>query len=286
MGSRQPLASVAITRTTALFPSAVFIQWDIARDEDGEHTVDIFRSGSPTGPWQEVSLALVDAYHVLDDKFNLPPPPGQNDLHTGLNLLSLSRDIYYYVSVTPPSGMSNRFQSSPVAVEPGLDRRTRLFKRKILRDESTAFRRLNGVPIGVLKRRHWGKICRECYDEVNREATREHCPFCLGTSFEGGYWNPVYIRGRKSPAPVQTQISAHGNSEVKVVTFTVLDYPHLEKKDVLVDLRHNDRYEVQMVVPTELMGVIVHQAVTASLLSRSSVEYTVLVDPANTPSLY
>ena len=280
------MASVEITRTTALYPTAVFIQWDITRDEDGEHTVDIYRSGSPAGPWQVVASALVDAYHVLDDKFNLPPPPNQNDRHIGVNQLSLSRDIYYYVAVTPPSGAANRFQSAPMAVEPGLDRRTRLFKRKILRDESTAFRRLNGVPIAALKRRHWGKICRECYDEVNREATREHCPFCFGTSFETGYWAPVYIRGRKSPAPVQTQISAHGESEIKVVTFTLLDYPHLEKKDLLVDLRRNDRYEIQMVVPTELKGVTVHQAVTASLISRSSVEYKVLVDPANVPPLY
>lgn len=264
----------------------MFIQWDISRDESGEHTVDIFRSGSPTGPWQEVAIALVDAYHVLDDKFNLPPPPGQNDIHVGLNLLTLSREVYYYIEVRPPSGLANRFQSAVVSVEPGLDRRTRLFKRKILRDEATAFRRLNGIPIAALKRRRWGKVCRECYDEVNREATREHCPFCLGTSFEGGYWSPVYIRGRKSPAPVQTQMSAHGETDLKTVTFTVLDYPHLEKKDVLVDLRRNDRYEVQMVVPTELKGVVVHQAVTASLISRSSVEYTVLVDPSNTPGLY
>jgi len=280
------LASVQITRTTALFPSSVFVQWDISRDEAGEHTVDIFRSGSPTGPWQAVAIALVDAYHVLDDKFNLPPPSGQNDLHVGLNLLTLSRDVYYYVLVSPPSGEANRFQSAVVAVEPGLDARTRLFKRKILRDEATAFRRLNGIPIAVLKRRRWGKVCRECYDEVNREATREHCPFCLGTAFEGGYWAPVYVRGRKSTAPVQTQLTAHGDSDAKVVTFTLLDYPNLVRKDVLVDLRRNDRYEVQMVYGTELKGVTVHQSVTASLLSRSSVEYSVLVDPNNIPSLY
>jgi len=171
-------------------------------------------------------------------------------------------------------------------VEPGLDVRTRLFKRKILRDEATAFRRLNGVPLVVLKRRRWGTRCPECFDPVTRESTLEHCPVCFGTSFQGGYWAPVSIRGRKSAAPVQTQLTAHGESEVKTVTFAILDYPHLEYKDVLVDLRRNDLYEVQIVTPTELKGVTVHQSLTASLLGRNSIEYRVPVDPATSASLY
>lgn len=280
------MASVVITRTTAMFPSSVFVQWEIAHDENGTHTVDLHRSGSPTGPWNVVALAMVDAYHALDNHFNLPPPPGQNDNHTGVNLLSLSRDIYYKVTVTPPSGINGRFESAASPVEPGLDRRTRLFKRKILRDESVAFRNLNGVPIAVLKVRRWGQTCRECWDATLNEATHEHCTFCFGTGYERGYWNPIYIRGRKSAAPVQTQMTAHGESDTKRVTFTVLDYPHIEKEDLLIDLRRNDRYIVEMVTPTELKGVVVHQSVTASLIARDAVEYKLLVDPANTPALY
>ena len=81
-------------------------------------------------------------------------------------------------------------------------------------------------------------------------------------------------------------MSAHGDSDVKKATFTILDYPHVEKYDVIVDLRRNDRYEVEMVTATELKGVYVHQTISASLLARSSVEYVILVDPANTPPLY
>lgn len=280
------MASVEITRTTALFPSAVFVQWNITRDETGEHTVDLYRSGSPTGPWQEVALAMVDAYHALDEKFNLPPTMGQTDLQLGLNLFSLSKEVYYKVVVTPPTGMAGRYESVPTSIEPALDVRTRLLKRKILRDEAVAFRRLNGVPLAVLKKRHWGKRCRECWDPVSNGATHEHCPYCYGTGIEHGFWNPVYVRGRKSAAPVQTQMSAHGDSDVKKVLFTLLDYPHVEKHDVIVDLRRNDRYEVEMVTATELKGVYVHQTVTASQLARSSVEFAVLVDPTNTPPLY
>lgn len=280
------MARVTISKSVALFPSAVFLQWDIDPDETGDHVVDVYRAGAPNGPWQVVAPSLRNAYHHLDDKFNLPPATNPADPHYGLNLYSLSRDVYYKVTVTPPSGSANAFSSVGTAVEPGLDTRTRLFKRKILRDEATAFRRLNGIPIAVLKRKHWGPLCTECYDPVTRESTREHCPICYGTTFVDGYWAPVFVRGRKSAAPVQSQVTAQGVNDQKIVVFIILDMPGVEYGDVLVDLRTNNRYEVQIVSGTELKGVTVHQSITASELSRSSVEYVVKVDPTASPPLY
>ncbi len=279
------MASVEITRTTALFPSAVFVQWNIAADETGTHLVDLYRSGSPEGPWESVAASMADAYNCLDNRFNLPPPPpgGARD---GLNLFSLSREVYYQVVVTPPSGPANVFSSPPRPIEPGLDVRTRNLKRKLLRDMAVGFKHLNGIPLIVLKRRHWGTRCPVCVDPVTHESVLEHCTTCFGTGFTGGYWSPVLIRGRRSTAPVQTQMTAHGDSDTKVVAFTILDYPHVEYKDIIVDLQRNDRYQIQMVASTELKSVIVHQVATASLLGRNSIEYSLLVDPTSTPPLY
>jgi hypothetical protein len=121
---------------------------------------------------------------------------------------------------------------------------------------------------------------------VTKEVTREHCPTCLATSFVGGYWAPVYIRGRKEAAAVQTRLEAHGEVDVKYTDFTILDLPHVEYKDILVDLDKNDRYEIQRVAPGEINTVVVHQECATSLLGRNSVEYSVLVDPLRTPPLY
>ncbi len=280
------MGTVTITRTTPLFPSAVFVQWDVVPGEDavGEFLVDVDRSGSPDGPWEALGIALRDAYSYLDEYFNLPPGENPGAEHAGLNFFSLSRDVYYRVTVTPDTG--DAFVSDPTPIEPGLDRRTRLLKRKMLRDASIGFRKLNGIPIAVLKRKHWGPRCTYCYDATLREATIEHCPVCFGTAFEGGYWAPVIISGRRTPAPVQTQLTAHGDSDVKVLSFIILDYPHLEHKDVLVDLRRNDRYRVEVVTSTELRGVAVHQTISASELGRNSVEYSIHVDPNAVPPLY
>lgn len=280
------MASVEITRTTALFPSAVYIQWDIEPDESGVHVVAVDRAGSPEGPWENIASSLPNTYQFVDRLFNLPPAVTSAEAHEGLNLFSISREVYYRVTVTPPSGSANNFSSAPTPIEPGLDRRTRLFKRKILRDESTAFRNLNGIPIIVLKRKNWGTRCKECWDPVTKDGTKEHCSNCYGTTFEGGYWQPVLIRGRRSPGAVDTQMTAHGDSEVKYVTFIVLDYPHLEYKDILVDLHRNQRYIIQRVTRTELKTVPVHQTIAASELARDAVEYEVPVDPRTTPPLY
>jgi len=278
------MGSVTVTRTTALFPSAVFIQWDISPDAPGSFLTDIHRSGSPEGPWEPIGIALRDAYSYLDEYFNLPPPENPGAEHAGLNFFSLSRDVYYRVTVTPDSG--DTFVSAPTPIEPGLDRRTRLLKRKMQRDASIGFRKLNGIPTAVLKRKHWGPRCTYCYDATLREATIEHCPICLGTSFEGGYWAPVIITARRTPAPVQTQITAHGDSDVKVLSFITLDYPHIESRDILVDLRRNDRYRVEVATSTELRGVMVHQTISASELGRNAVEYSIDVDPYAVPPLY
>lgn len=277
------MSGVHVTKTIALFPNGVFVQWDIDSDEEGGPLlVDVERSGSPTGPWEAVGPTLRDAYSVLDDRFNLPPEAGRE----GANQFSLSRTIYYRITVTPPSGTAAAFHSEPTPVEPHLDRRTRLLKRKIQRDQIVGYRRLNGIPLVVLKRRRWGARCDVCYDVGTRQATHEHCPTCYGTSFIGGFWSPVAIRGRREAGAIQTQMTAHGDAETKIVDFNILDYPLVENKDVIVDLVRNDRYEVQRAHETELKSVPVHQKVTASLLSRNSVEYAVPVDPLTTPSLY
>ena len=275
-----------ITRTTALFPSAVFIQWDILSPESGDFFIDVARAESPNGPWESIATGLRNAYNFVDNQFNLPPVTPPATIRTGTNLFSLARVIYYQITVTPPSGAAAAFVSAPTPIEPGLDVRTRLLKRKILYDQAVGYKRLNGIQLIVLKRRRWGDRCPDCYDPATNESTREHCLTCFGTSFLGGYWTPVLVRGRREAAAVASQITAHGDSDTKLNDFNILDYPLVEYKDLIIDLARNDRYQVLRVHHTELKSVTVHQKLTGSLLGRNSIEYSLLIDPTTTPPLY
>lgn len=272
------MSEVEIKRTTALYPNGVFVQWDIESDESGSFLVDVARAGAPDGPWESVAVGLLDGYNFLDD---LKTPPG-----TLANQFSLAKAIYYQITVTPPSGNQNSFASEPTPVEPHLDRRTRLLKRKIQRDQAVGYRRLNGVPLVVLKRKHWGERCPTCFDPITKQATHEHCLTCFGTAYVGGYWAPTLIRGRREAASVQAQMASPGDTEVKLADFNILDYPLVAYQDLVVDLVRNDRYQVQRAHETELKSVPVHQKVTASLLGRNSVEYRLLVEPLSIPPLY
>lgn len=280
------MSEVRITRTTALFPTAVFIQWNVESDESGAFFVDIARAEGPNGPWESIASGLRDAYNFVDNQFNLPPAEPRSPGREGVNLFSLARVIYYQLTVTPPSGSASAFMSTPTPVEPGLDRRTRLFKRKILHDQAVGYRRLNGIPLIVLKRKRWGDRCPQCYDPVTKESTLEHCLVCYGTTFVGGYWAPTLIRGRREAAAVETHMTSHGDSDTKMDDFNILDYPHVEFKDIIVDLVRNERYQVQRTHQTELKSVTVHQKITTSHLAHNSVEYQLTVDPTNIPPLY
>lgn len=284
MDRAESVSTVNVTRAIALYPSRVFLQWDVQSDESGMFFVDVMRAGGPEGPWEPMATGLQDAYNYVDETFAAPVAGGSRTREP-LSLFSLARSVYYLVQVTPPSGLGAMFSSLPTPVEPGLDRRTRLLKRKLLRDLSMAFK-LQGVPLALLKRRRWGTRCPVCWDKTLNESTIEHCGTCFGTSFLGGFWTPVRAFGRREAAAVQTSLTSHGESDVKIADFILLDYPALTYKDLVVDLRSNDRYEVQRTSPTEMRGVTVHQKLVSSLLARTSIEYRVPVDPTTTPALY
>jgi len=272
--------NVKITRTTAIYPTGIFVQWDIDSSESGVHLVDVARSGGPNGPWITVASALPNTYQYYDTNLNLP------DVSEGLNFFSMNHELYYQITVIPPSGIENKFTSPPTAVEAGLDKRMRLIKRKILRDSAIALKAINGIEIVALKRKNWGMRCSKCWDPVTKEGTIEHCDRCYGTTFEGGYWNPVLIRGLKDPAPTSSDMAPEGLSEKRMTQITILDFPQMEPDDLLVDLRNDDRYFVQVVTPREIRSVLVNQSIVASLIARDAVEYTIPIDLTSTPGLY
>jgi hypothetical protein len=273
--------SVEITRLLPLFPRGVFLQWDLINPtETGSYAFSVYRSGSPEGPWETLLSDGVDIYNYSDV---LPSTSTQD---TGdINQLSLVRGIYYRVVVVPPSGTVNQVEVVSI-VEPRLDGTQRLLKRKILRDESLMFRKLNGVEIAVVKRMHWGPRCTKCWDKVTKTVTRANCTTCFGTGFSPGYFAPVLTLGRRGTLPAAKQISPQGVSEFRPTQVTILDAPRVEPDDVLVFLKDNRRFIVKSVIQTELKTVGVHQKFEVSELARSSIEYRLVVDSARIPPLF
>jgi hypothetical protein len=273
--------SVSFNRTLPLFPNGTFLQWELAGAvESGSYLASVFRSGSPGGSWD----LLVDSspdINSFTDRFPLPASP----ITTDPNQLSLSRGLFYRVRVVPPSGSSTAAEIVS-AVEPLLTGRQRLVRRKILRDEYVMLSRLNGVEMAVLKRKHWGQRCPKCFDPYTGESMRGSCTACFGTTFTGGFFDPIVTWAKRSPVPVQVALSPEGKAETALTGITTLDAPAVRDDDLLVFLRDNRRFLVRRVLPTELRTVTVHQRLEVSELARSDVLYRVPVDFQAAPRLF
>jgi hypothetical protein len=274
-----------ITRTTPIYRSqsdhGIFLQWVVESPTVNPIVnTKIERAGSPEGPYELVIDGVV-GFHFYDDLRNLPAPASGNT-RENLNFLSLSRQVYYRITVTDSAGVSSAGIRSLGA---GLPRRQMLLKRKILRDERIGFK-FNGTQFAVLKRRHWGTRCKVCFDLLTKRVTRSKCNECYGTGFEGGYWAPVRITARQGVTNVQTQIAPQGNVDINKKRLVLLDYPAVEPFDVLVDIAQNARFIVDTATRTELRSVVVHQELTISEIARDSIEYRIPVNFDHMPVIY
>jgi len=293
-----------ITAVLPVSKTRVDLQWDLEEvTESGAFTFELERSGSPAGPWTTVET-FVDVYLGADDLAD-----------ESANVLSLSRDIYYRIRVVPPSGAANEFYSAVVnldnqaetevcgpdpaigykVIDPAQfetdpetnltkrplrgrsDVRRRLLRRKILRAEYIMLKKLNGIEFYLLKRRHFGTRCTECYDPTTRESTRSHCDVCYGTSWTGGYFNPVLLLGRRLVSQIQSDISPQTKDDINQTRIQFLDYPRLDEGDILVERAHNKRFLVKSRYFTSLKTITVHQTVSVSELQRQAKEFDVSV---------
>lgn len=272
---------VKITRTLPIHTNSVFLQWDLlSPSEDGTYAFDVYRGGSPNGPWTPLATCRPNTYNYFDTL-----PSNGEAKENDVNDLSLSRGIFYRVVVTPPSGDKCKAEAISI-VEPSLDGRARLLKRKFLRDLSVGLKRLNGLQVAVCRRMHWGPRCTKCYDKYTKEVVRANCTVCFGTGFTPGYHTPVITLARRTPTAIESNMTPEGKIDVNVVSLWMLDAPKAEEGDLIVFLGDDRRFQVKRVLPTELKTVAVHQKLVISELARSSVEYRIVVDPVRTPPLF
>jgi len=296
---------VIIEKIVPWHPTKVKLQWKVEEpNESGDYTFHVERSGSSEGPWTDLTATgLLNTYLYEDDL-------GDEEANT----LSLARDIYYRILGIPPSGATNQKYSASVNLdglsehemldeEPGnparpipaaqfepepvkgqayrpvsRNRRLRLIKRTLMRNMYLMLKHLNGIEYALLKRRHFGTRCTECYDPVTRSVVKTGCATCYGTSWVGGYFDPVYVLGRRLASQIDTTVSPQAKDDVNVVRIQMMDFPKVEEGDVLVELVHNHRFLVKQRYYPHVKTIATHQTLLVSELPRSAVEYGVVVN--------
>ncbi len=265
---------VLITRTVGLWPRRVFIQWMLRNPSTATgYTFQVYRAGSPEGPWTQVGTDLIDTYFFLDNTFPAPQD------RTEPGLFSLRRTLYYKVIV---SHISDPTVTAVRQLEAGLDRRRAGIVRKLRRDAHVVLKKGSGTEVAIIKRRWWGEPCPHCKSATG-QSTRSHCSTCWGTGIVTGYWDPVYGFATRSAAPVENQTTSEGVTETHFLRVKMEYIPEVMPRDVLVFLRDNKRYIVERVVTTEIHTQTVHQELDVSELAHSAVEFNLEADKWHTP---
>lgn len=256
--------AIDIIAVAPIYTTGVVIQWALTDPPDvGVYGFEVQRSGSPAGPWE--ALTSVDDTYIYTD--------------TSADLHGLTRDVYYRVVVTPPVAAPITSSAHNIRGELPLGQAGRHFlrARKMRSDLLRTFQKFSGREYYVLKLKHWGTRCPDCWDSLTKTIVDEDCDSCYSTGFDGGYYTPYEVWGRLDVMTTSAPLQLEGFADQRMSKFTCLDIPVLMPGDVIVGKLDDRRYIVQTHSQTEMRLVGVHQDLAVIELPRDNPVYRVVV---------
>lgn len=111
---------------------------------------------------------------------------------------------------------------------------------------------LSGVTGVLLKRKHWGPRCPDCTDFDGQSTVNEHCPRCLGTGYDGGYYQGITLNIIKDDVDKDESQGFDAVEGKEDIVGRCIAYPWIRFRDVWVEDGTNKRYYVHQVKPTSI----------------------------------
>lgn len=242
-------------------PSILEIRWALQPTDWSYEDLAfvIFRSDSPTGPWDEVADIDSGLFVFFDTEVFSP----------GVN-----RHYYYIIRIVSKSGDGFR-DYKPVKLEHDPDH----IALEMVRKKLLYLTVKGGIDTAVLKRKTWGPKCSRCFNPERQIAEDADCPECFGTSFTGGYMNPVL-----TPALFNPPENVITRAQVKFVPSSLYielaNIPLVQADDVVVDRRMNIRYAVEHVRPHSHKMHIVSQIASLLRIDDTDIVYELPIPDA------
>lgn len=224
------------------------IEWDVEGIIDPDTTtITIYRSEVEGSPWTETaSFTMGSTRHYFD--FSVPPT-------------NLHRVFYYKIKCEEGASSyeSEPLSSYPVATPAAL---------MIVRKNEVLLSKRVGIPSYVYVKRTWGTRCPKCY---RGGAADSQCDLCYGTSFVGGYFDPIAVYVARAP---EQRVSGRANGvpiETDRRRFWTSNYPLLREGDVIVDSRGERWIVLPGITVTDFKGFPLRQVFNASRRPNSDV---------------
>lgn len=138
---------------------------------------------------------------------------------------------------------------------------------------------LSGCTGVLLKKKHWGVRCEHCTDFKGDTTVNEHCPWCLGTGYAGGYYNGISMAIKKEKINRAEEQTESNVEEAEVIEGRCIAYPWVRYGDIWVEDKTNKRYKVSQVTPiSTYKEVDLIYAIRMNKIEYTDVLYTPAAD--------
>jgi hypothetical protein len=233
----------------------------------------VLRSESPEGIYVDISGPLANTFTFLD-KVNLKSKFSEigwriqvDDLQTGIS------------TIYPNGTFDESFEFHPnfdrVAMTE--DYGPTFIALEVVRRNNLYLRRFTGRVVAYCPVREQGQRCPLCFDNTKRRSNNSSCRECFGTTFHGGYYEPINVFVDVNPSPNVVQISTFGKMEINQTAMFMSNFPLAKPGDLIVE-RSNRRWRVVQVNVVTEKRYTVQQYIQAEEIEKSDAEFLFPVD--------
>lgn len=143
---------------------------------------------------------------------------------------------------------------------------------EIQRREYLLLSKFAGTKAFFFRRKTYGIRCPRCWDAKTEKVMDDHCEICYGTSFEGGYYDPLPLFIQFDITATNKQKTYQGVLEPNNLNGWTISMPEITSDDVIVRVAGWNVYRVISSNPTELQTVPVRQLLSMTQLAKFDVE--------------
>lgn len=231
------------------------LSWEVKNTTEDllDYTFQVFRSESPSGPFDKISDPFTDRFIFIDN---------------AIVIGDRWRQLHYQLEVThTPSGDTKMF--GPASLAPDAD----LIAVELRRHIQLLMNEWAGRMCWVLPVRTFGQRC-SCWDPRLGKRTRSGCVTCYDTGWTRGYLSPIEVWMQVDPSPRTKQTTNVGPQEQSNTTARLGYFPIIKPGDLIIE-SENRRWRVVTATGTEHLRAVVHQEITLHEIPPRDIEFRV-----------
>lgn len=197
---------------------------DIEIPEGSVLSLQYARSG---GTWQTLSNNIKDTYCYTDSRKT--------------NYNKLNNDFYRLKLTCPDTSCyySQPVQAGATLCYPYSSKAKNLIRLAQLQIDQT------GREGYLMKKITFGQKCPKCKQFDDDSPVNEHCPICLGTGINKGYYNAIPLNILQQGDSNMEALTAFGHTQVSVLSAKCVAWPIIGLGDIWCDKYTNQRYYIQ-----------------------------------------